>query len=208
MYAWKARQADVDLLTRACEFLSSHDAPSPCDLIFVLAGRPERKPYGLELLRQKLSPRLILSVGRFEVRDTAALLELPGLLSLRDNLPPRQRHFWIDFHASDFRNNAPQITMAALQQANTFWELRGLASYLQSGRAVPHRICIISTSIHLRRVRYCCAKIPFFARRSLAYLAVPEEQSSFQKHGWWRRPAESTYLFREYLKLAGYRLLY
>ena len=49
------------------ERLTRNDDPAPADLIFVLAGKMERKRYGLELYRARSAKRLILSVGRFEV---------------------------------------------------------------------------------------------------------------------------------------------
>lgn len=196
----------MSILESSCEFLCCDDPPGPSDLIFVLAGRPEREPYGLELFRQGLAPRLILSVGRFEVRHASALLELPGLLTLRDNLAPEQRHFWIDFQSA--QPAQPEMRMARLQTTNTFWELRGLADYLQTAAAVPSRISIVSTSIHLRRVRYCCSRIDFFADKTLTFVAVPEEKSSFRKEAWWRRPGHWSYFTKEYCKLAAYRRLY
>lgn len=178
-----------------------HDPPSSCDLIFVLAGMQERKPYGLNLFHQGLAPRLILSVARSEVRATAALLELPGLLKLRDNLPPRKRHFWVDLSAG-----RTDISPAHLKKTNTYWELTGLAQYVAETR--PVRIAIISTSIHLRRVCYCCSRISFFSGTKLSFVAVPEETSSFKAQHWWRRREDRSYVFSEHLKLAAYRILY
>ena len=68
------------------ERLTLNDTPSPADLIFVLAGKMERKQYGLELYRAGLAPRLVLSVGRFEVSKMPALdlEETPELLRRRD----------------------------------------------------------------------------------------------------------------------------
>jgi len=54
-------------LMKLYENLTRTDSVQPCDLIFVLAGRMERKPYGLELYLAGMAPRLVLSVGRFEV---------------------------------------------------------------------------------------------------------------------------------------------
>lgn len=190
----------MKFLTLPCEFLSPSDAPAPCNLIFVLAGRDERKPYGLELFRQRLAPRLILSVGRFEVRQTAQSLHHPELLALRDETPPRERHFWMDF-----KSDGVQISRAYLRQTNTFWELQGLAEYV--GRQV-RSIAIVSTSIHLRRIRFCCSRIPFFRGRSVIFVPVPEEMSSFQKKGWWKKPDHWFYVTSEYVKLAAYHLLH
>lgn len=192
----------MNILESACESLCIYDPPGPCDLIFVLAGKAERKLYGLTLFRQGLAPRLILSIDRFEVRSTAALLAMPGLLTLRDKVAPQERHFWIDFSSSGDK----KISLARLQKPNTFRELQGLAEYLRE--ATIARMAIVSTSIHLRRARYCTSKIPFFFRIALSFISVPEEASSFKSQRWWKRRADAGYVLSEHMKLAAYRLRY
>jgi len=187
-------------LASVCDFLAPSDQPEPCDVIFVLAGRDDRKPYGLKLFQQGLAPRLILSVGRYEVRQTASTFDRPELLEIRDSLPASRRHFWMDFLGGDVR-----ISPANLRETNTFWELYQVSDYLGTK---PSRIALVSTSIHLRRMRYCCSLIPSFQSRSIQFLAVPEETSSFQKRGWWKRADHWWYVISEYLKLAGYHVLY
>jgi hypothetical protein len=171
-------------------------------VILVLAGRFERKPYGLKLFQQQLAPRLILSVCRYEVRQTAQHLSVPALLGLRDATPPRQRHFWIDY-----RGGRECIVRAeGIRRSSTFWELQALALYL--GPAVPQRIAIVSTSIHLRRVMLCCRKITQLSGSEILFLAVPEELSSFVKARWWKRSDHWSYVLSEFSKLAAYALLY
>ena len=185
------------------QFLASGEQPAnSCDLIFVLAGLPERKEYGWHLFRRGLAPRLMLSVGRFEVRSSAiSPVPVPQIIGMRDKLPPSKRHFWID--VTEYH---PIVVPASLPGSGTYGELHALASYLSP--APPKRIGLVSTSIHLRRVRYCCSQIPFFKSRELQFVAVPEEQSSFQRDGWWKRAGHWRYLLSEYVKLAGYRLIY
>lgn len=191
----------MNILKPVCDFLASDDVPTRCDVIIVLAGRPERKPYGFELFQQGLAPRLIFSVGRFEVRQTAAAFELPGLVSTRDKTQPSQRHFWVDF-----KDGQREVRVAGLKRHNTFWELSALADYFATDP--PRSIALVSTSIHLRRMRFCCRRIPFFQERTVFFLAVPEEASSFRCDRWWKRADHWSYVAQEYLKLAGYRLIY
>ena len=58
-------------------FLDIAQAPEKADAIFVFAGREERKRLGVELFRSGYTPRLILSVARFEWRhfETLGTLE-------------------------------------------------------------------------------------------------------------------------------------
>jgi hypothetical protein len=183
-------------------FLSVDDPPAVCDVILVLAGRIERKPYGLKLFQQQLAPRLIVSVSRHEVRQTAKQLSVPELLELRDATPPLQRHFWID--CCDGRQNI--VRAEGITRSSTFWELHALARYL--GCEVPKRIGIVSTSIHLRRVKLCCRKIPEFAGTDLLFLPVPEDLSSFMKERWWQHLDHWSYVLSEFAKLTAYALLY
>jgi hypothetical protein len=155
----------------------------------------------MQLFQQRLASRLILSVGRFEVRQTAQALSLPGLLDLRDTTPPKQRHFWVDYTAL-----APRIARASVKRASTFWELQAIAQYL--GPDMPEKIAIVSTSIHLRRVRFCCRSIPAFKSTQLSFLPVPENLSSFIRDRWWTRPGHWSYVLSEFGKLVLYAFMY
>lgn len=75
---------------------TGEEPPRPADCIFVLAGRHERKVYGIDLLRRDLAPELILSAGRFEWRGFYAL-DLPGdsgLLKLVEANRRSEGTFW------------------------------------------------------------------------------------------------------------------
>jgi hypothetical protein len=59
------------------DFLDVGKSPRPADCIFVLAGKEERKAYGIKMWRFGYASQLILSVGRFEWRKFGELgLEL------------------------------------------------------------------------------------------------------------------------------------
>jgi len=176
--------------------------PERSDLIFVLAGLPERKVYGLELFRKNFAPRLILSVGRFEVRKMARLgFERLNLRELAARRPPDQRHFFIDISA-----DSQTVVPAENRQGGTFHELVALASYL--GPAAPKSLTLISTSIHLPRVEWCCGRINGLRQRKLSYVPVPEELSSFRRDGWWKRRSHWSYLAAEYSKSVAYFFLF
>lgn len=191
----------MSILTAAWDFLATEQPLGPCDLIFVFAGVMDRKPYGLELLRRGLAPRLVLSVGRSEVRQTAQLTGTPELLALRDQTPPNRRHFWVEVE-----NERARIARAELERLGTFTELKALAGYLAP--RPPAKIALVSTSIHLRRVGFCCSRIPFFAERDVMLWAVPEDASSFRREHWWKRGTHWRYVAMEYAKLGAYSLLH
>lgn len=182
--------------------LNISDSPTPSDLIFVLAGRPERKIFGLQLYRQGFAPRLILSVGRYEVRQTSQIgFEDLRLRELTARTPPRQRHFFIEIMAESRR-----VFLAGVTRTGTYFELKAFALQLQS--ETPGSLILISTSIHLRRVRWCCEKIPALRRWKIRYVAVPEEMSSIRREKWWKRFEHWSYVSAEWTKLLAYVLLH
>jgi hypothetical protein len=181
-------------------FLAEADPPAPSDVIFVLAGRPERKTYGLQLFREQFSPRLILSVGRFEVRGMAALgfsdLNLRGLSA---RLPPDQRHFFIDITATSRR-----VLVRGDAGRGTYAELLSLSRYLESAPAST--LLLVSTSVHLARIRSYCRRIILFSGTELRFVCVPENLSSFRRVGWWTRRSHWSYVIQECLKLGVFLL--
>ena len=185
------------------DLLVAGDTPRRSDLVVVLSGLPERKPYGLRLFRESLAPRLILSVGRFEVRQIASLglEDGMGLRQMAQRIRPDQRHFFVDF-----RGDSQRAVVAPLAGQGTFAELRSLARYLD-GEPL-NSLTIVSTSIHLRRVRFCCRRIPVFRNKLVNYLPVPEDSSSFQHELWWKRRSDRSYVASEYLKLCAYAVRY
>src|SRR3954454_20355013 len=99
-----------------------NDPPEPADLIFVLAGRMDRKRYGLELYRAGVAPRLLLSVGRFEVSKMATI-DFEGVEEMivqRNNLPPHKRHFFCEMNSSGLHIARPE-----LRRWNTYGEILG-----------------------------------------------------------------------------------
>jgi hypothetical protein len=184
------------------DYLDIGDCPARSELIFVLAGRPERKVYGLQLYRQGFAPRLILSVGRFEVRQTVHLgFQDLNLRELTARTPPAKRHFFIDLTAESRR-----VSLAGLHHNRTYSELESLDHQLQF--ETPGSLMMVSTSIHLRRVRWCCRRMAAVRRWNIRYVPVPEEMSSIRRDNWWKRFDHWSYVNSEWTKLAAYALLY
>jgi hypothetical protein len=182
--------------------LTRDDAGQPADLIFVMAGRMERKQFGLELFRAGISPRLVLSVGRFEVRKMRSLgLEgFDELIMLRDQTRPEERHFFMNVDASGVR-----IERARLPLCNTYGEALGFRRYLEQVKV--RRVIVVSTDVHLRRVSLSFAKVFRGEPVEFIYRPVPSCLSSVRKEGWWSRPNDRRFVLLEALKLAGYSVI-
>ena len=158
------------------DWLTCVDSLGPADLIFAMAGRQARKGYALELFEQGFAPRLLLSVGRFEIRRFATLrLPVPvDLLALASSIPPPQRHFFVDFEGC-----ACQVERIPVRRFGTLNEIEALARWL-AGRAEIRSLLIISSGVHLRRVRMCCRTLMRTELRKglrIGFLATPAAET-------------------------------
>jgi hypothetical protein len=186
-------------LNRLYQGLTANDPVEPVDLIFVMAGRMERKRYGLELYRAGTAPRLVLSVGRFEV-SRMSRLEWEGwhdLVALRERTKPNERHFFVKVDPSGIH-----IDRAKLQRWSTYGETLGLRQLLESGNA--GRVMIISTEVHLRRVAFTVGKVFHDVPTKFLYCPVPPRLEVLRRDRWWSRPYDRSYVLKEMAKLAGY----
>lgn len=128
------------------------DSPEPADLIFVLAGRQDRKVYALELFEKGLAPRIVLSVGRFEIRRFARL-DLPVAVDLASSasvVSPPQRHFFVALEGGHSR-----VQLVPVRKFGTLSEIEALARWLES-RPEIQSLLVVSSGAHLPRVELCC----------------------------------------------------
>jgi hypothetical protein len=189
-------------LLRLYESLTRNDAVQPVDLIFVMAGRMERKDYGLELFRAGFAPQLLLSVGRFEVSKMRILDPESdrALRALRDGTPPNERHFFVRIDGSGAR-----IQKATLLRCSTYGEALSLRQWLKLEKA--KKIMVISTDVHLRRVFSTFANVFRNVPIDFIFCPVPSRFGFLIKDGWWSRPDDRRFVIKETVKLAGYRMI-
>jgi uncharacterized SAM-binding protein YcdF (DUF218 family) len=136
-------------------WLSPADPPRRADLIFVLAGRMHRKDYALALFRQGLAPRILISVGRFEIRRFSRMtLPVPlDLLGLAQEAPPPDRHYFVFFHGLEVRTEPVQP-----RRFGTLTEIDALARWLDAHPEI-RSVLLVSSGTHLRRLRLCCRSL-------------------------------------------------
>ncbi len=154
--------------SRLHAWLSPAEAPRSTDLIFVLAGRVHRKEYALELFRQGLAPRILLSVGRFEIRRFSKMaLPVPlDLLKVAQEVPPPQRHYFVFFEGQQVR--AEHVPPGRF---GTLTEIAALARWLEANPLI-RSLLIVSSDSHLRRIRMCCRAL-FKGSEAVAFVAAP-----------------------------------
>ncbi|MGH9743124.1 MAG: hypothetical protein ACRD51_12340 [Candidatus Acidiferrum sp.] len=137
-----------------------------------------RKEYALELYRQGLAPRVLLSVGRFEIRRFSKMsLPVPlDLLEIAQQVSPPQRHYFVYFHKHD-------VAASHIQPGRfgTLTEIASLGRWLRSHPEV-RSLLIISSDTHLRRIRLC-SRLLLDPALEMTFAPAPEP------------PAESTASF-------------
>ena len=188
-------------LPRLHAWLSSANRVRPADLIFVLAGQVSRKDYALQLFRQGLAPRLLFSVGRFEIRRFSKMA-LPiqlDLLKLAQDVPPPRRHFFVLFQGTECH-----VEHVQPKRFGTLTEITSLARWLCANPEVQS-LLLISNEAHLRRIRMCCQSL-LPRGVEVALLAVPNSFSDSADQQSIALKSTSSDLL-EFLKVLVYRVL-
>jgi hypothetical protein len=180
-------------------WLVSADPLSNADLIFVLAGLQSRKTHALELFRRRLAPQILLSVGRFEIRRFVTL-DLPqkiDLLKIVEDIPPRQRHFFVSLTNREF-----QVQRMSIGALGTLREIEALRQWLRERPQIAS-LLIVSSEPHLRRLRICCrALLPPDIR--VHFAAVQKEDSHLNCDNWWREKETRKIVLFEVIKILCY----
>ena len=184
------------------EILTRNDSIKPVDLIIVFAGRMERKRFGLELFRREMAPRLLLSVGRFEVSRmrSVGFDSTAELIAQRDRIEPEDRHFFVELNAA-----GTHIETANLRRWNTYGEVLGLWKFLESD--LPRSVLVISTDVHLRRIALAFSRVFHEVPLEVHYCQVPADASSVRKKNWWARSEDRQFVLKEAVKLAVYFII-
>ena len=173
--------------------LTLTDLVQPVDVIVVLAGRMDRKLYGLELYNSRIAPRLALSVGRFEVSRMRSfgLERYDDLVALRDATPPEERHFLMVLGES-----GTHIQKLRLPRWSTYGEALGLRVFVQNQGV--RRVMVVSTGIHLKRTALAFKAAFRGTDFEFIYCPVPARAQL-------RQPGFG-YIAQEYFKTIGYAL--
>ncbi len=183
------------------EWLARADSPARADAIFVLAGRKSRKVFAIQLFDQGMAPRLLFSVGRFEIRrfPELGLPQTIDLLQMARSIPPPQRHFFVLFENQQFTAERIRVRMLG-----TLSEIEALADSLGTHPQLSS-LLVVSSGAHLRRLRICCrALLPRNVKTS--FLAAPEENAAANQRNWWNNASTRKMVFTELVKIICYEV--
>jgi len=187
------------MLKMLFDWLTYADSPVQSDAIFVLAGHKNRKVLAIQLLGQGTAPRILFSVGRFEIRrfPELGLPQTVDLLQLAQTIPPPQRHFFVLFEGQQF--TVQRIPVRAL---GTLSEIDALADWLAEHPEISS-LLIVSNGAHLRRLRICChILLPHKIRTN--FLAVPEEKATPNQRDWSTEALRGKRVLSEFVKIVCY----
>lgn len=174
------------------DWLSPVESPSKSDLIFVLAGRWNRKTYALQLYNGAYAPRILFSVGRFEIRrfECGNLPSPVNLLDAASRVAPPKRHYFVCFEGRDVR-----VERIPVFRFGTFTEIKALREWLRQ-RPDIRTVQVVSSREHLPRARMCCsALLPQSLK--IRFVATPtrvesgQESWPSQKDGAWQILSEA-----------------
>ncbi len=180
-------------------WLARADPPVQADAIFVLAGLKARKVFAIRLLEQGAAPRVLFSVGRFEIRrfPELGLPQTIDLLQLAQSIPPPQRHFFVLFEKQQFT-----VQRIPVRMLGTLSEIDALADWL-GAHAEISSLMVVSSGPHLRRLQICChALIP--RNIQITFLAAPEENAALDQRNWWKDGSARKMVLTECFKIVCY----
>lgn len=150
-------------------WLSRTDPLASADVIFVLAGRENRKLYSLELFRDGYASQILFSVARFEIRKFSKMaLPIPlDLLKIAADVPAPQRHYFVLFE-----DGTVHVEYVHPGEFGTLTEIEALARWLR-GHPKIKSVLVVSSGTHLRRLRMCCRKL-LESRIECRYIATKD----------------------------------
>jgi len=127
-------------------YLNICRSPLKADCVFVFAGRPGPKAFGLSLYRSGYADHLVLSVGRFEWRGMAQL-GLPddgGLVEMVHRTPPVHRHFFVHLGLQ-----GAACVLVPRGRLGTWTEAAAITALAREKHL--RTLLVVSTGSHMRR---------------------------------------------------------
>ncbi len=184
------------------DWMTRADPPAHADAIFVLAGHKSRKVFAIQLLEQGIAPRLLFSVGRFEIRrfPELGLPQTIDLLQMAQKIPPTQRHFFLLFESQQF--TVQRIPVRAL---GTLSEIDALADWLSAHPQIS-ALLVVSSGPHLRRLRICC-RVLLPRNVKISFIAAPEENAMSNQRNCRNDAPTRKIVLSEWIKIAGYLVI-
>jgi uncharacterized SAM-binding protein YcdF (DUF218 family) len=180
------------LLAQTAAFLVIRDRLEPADVVMVLNGDPNSRPfYACDLYRRKLAPKLL--IARAESSPIVGLNLIPNTTDLTVGVLRRLGVPEGDLVQAPFPGGV----------TSTFDEARVLRDYSQA-HGVRSAI-VVTSAFHSRRAKWIMeTTVP----RGVRIMMSPIDDQKYNQNNWWHREDGLIACQNEYIKLLFYRLRY
>ncbi len=190
---WCAHAYRGVLLPIPARFLVVRDVLEPADIIYVLNGEPNLRPFhAADLYRKGLAPRVVIARA-----GDSPMVKLGLQLNATD------------MNTSVLKKlGVPESSIVELKSpggvASTFDEARLLRSYVREH--LLRRVIVVTSAFHTRRARWIVRRV---LRDTPVQVAMaPVEDSKYSASNWWTLEDGQIAVHDEYVKLLWYRLRY
>lgn len=181
------------ILTGLATVLIVDDELQPADIIFLLAGEVESRPfYAAELFKQGLAPQIVMCQ-----EEESPAVEI--------GLYPRGTDVAIEI-LKELGVPAENIKLIAFEGGTTSTrdEARFLGRYVEEHNVT--RVILITTAFHTRRAKWIFVKELSGSGVTVEIAAAP--QWKFDETNWWQQERGLIVFVNEYIKLFYYYAVY
>lgn len=178
----------------AGRFLVIDDPPQASDAVFVLAGaRVERWLEAVDLYRERIAPRIVLSPGRMEPAEED--LRRTGVRIPNDGEIARDAMIQLGIPGE-----AIAILPGSLD--NTAHEAAALRTFVAT--TGWKTVTVVTSRYHTRRTRFAFARE--FRGTDLSILVRATRHDRSDPRRWWRSRSDARFVINELQKLLAYRI--
>ncbi len=181
------------ILTEAADILIVNDPPKPADIIFLLNGDYNTRPFrAAELYKQGFAPQIV--IARCEDSPAVELGLIPNETDIAVGVLKRMGV------------PAGKITILPIQGGvtSTFDEAAALHKYVETNSI--GKVMLVTSAFHSRRAKWIFEQELAGLPVSLEMVAVP--YSTFDRTNWWTNENGLITLDNEYIKLFFYYFKY
>ena len=183
----------IQLLTGMASFLVIDDNPQKGDVIFVLNGDADTRPFlAAKLFKEGRAPRIVIAISE----DTPAVKA--GIFPNDTDVAVRIMK----------KSGVPEDKISILSIPGGVTSTRDEAAVLR--RYVDahgtKRIILITSAFHTRRAMWIMRKE--LAGSSAMVMSAPAPHNKFDKASWWKEESGLIHFADEYIKLFYYRAKY
>ena len=181
------------ILVQVANFLIIDDKPAKADIIYVLNGDHNTRPYkAAELYKAGYAPKVVIA----RAEDSPAAMQ--GLIANDTDISDHV------FQLAGVPETAIVELMIPGGVSNTFDEASALQQYCREKSL--HRVIVVTSAFHTRRARWVISKM--LSPMGVETRMAPAPDAKYGPRNWWKREDGLIACQNEYLKLIYYWFKY